>query len=103
MAVRPPVMPPVPRGSNAAASRRPVPVIVGLAIVAVVAYGALVAVLWLLQARFIFFPQTGRDAASTPAAHGVAYEDVEIATSDGEKLHAWWIPAERARGTVLLL
>jgi fermentation-respiration switch protein FrsA (DUF1100 family) len=33
----------------------------------------------------------------------VPYDDVAIATRDGEKLHAWWIPADRARGTVLLL
>lgn len=79
------------------------PIIARLAIVAVVAYGALVAVMWLLQDRFIFFPQAGRDAASTPAAQGVPYDDVVIATSDGQQLHAWWIPAERARGAVLLL
>ena len=79
------------------------PVIVGLVLVAIVAYGALVAVMWLLQERFIFFPQAGRDSVSTPAAQGLPYDDVEIATSDGQKLHAWWVPAERARGTVLLL
>ena len=79
------------------------PVIVTLAIVAVMAYGALVALMWLLQERFIFYPQAGRDAAATPAAHGVPYDDVEIATSDGQTLHAWWIPANRPRGTVMLL
>jgi fermentation-respiration switch protein FrsA (DUF1100 family) len=80
-----------------------VPVIVKVAIVAVLAYGALVALMWLLQDRFIFFPQAGRDAATTPAARGLPFDDVEVATPDGPKLHAWWIPAERARGTVLLL
>ena len=79
------------------------PVIARLALVAVVAYGVLVAVMWLLQERFIFFPQAGRDAASTPAAQGLPYDEVEIATTDGQKLHAWWVAADRARGTVLLL
>src|SRR5688572_1400501 len=96
-------MPPVQRGSSVSVSRRRVPVIVTLAIVAVMAYGALVALMWLLQERFIFYPQAGRNATATPAAHGVPYDDVEIATRDGQTLHAWWIPANRPRGTVMLL
>ena len=78
------------------------PPITRLIIVGVLAYVALVAVVWLLQDRFLFFPQTGRDIVSTPAARGVPYDEVVIATSDGQKLSAWWVPADKARGTVLL-
>ena len=78
------------------------PPITRLIIVVVVAYVALVAVVWLLQDRFIFFPQTGREIVSTPSERGVPYDDVVIATRDGQKLNAWWVPADSARGAVLL-
>jgi fermentation-respiration switch protein FrsA (DUF1100 family) len=30
---------------------------------------------------------------ATPAQAGLAYEDVELRTTDGERLHGWWVPA----------
>jgi uncharacterized protein len=78
------------------------PLLTRVIIVTVMAYIALVAVVWLLQERFIFFPQAGREISVTPDARGVPYDDVVIATSDGEKLNAWWVPADKARGSVLL-
>jgi len=45
-----------------------------------------------------------REILQTPAAAGLPFEDLNIHTEDGERLHAWWIPASRpARGHVLLL
>ena len=39
----------------------------------------------------------------TPAAAGLAFEDVTIRTADGEGLHAWWVPARApSLGHVLL-
>ena len=51
----------------------------------------------------MFFPS--KVIEGTPADVGLTYEDVEIATSDGEALHAWWIPAttEPRLGHVLFL
>jgi hypothetical protein len=36
----------------------------------------------------LFFPSRG-----VVAPRGLAHEDVDILTSDGERLHGWWIPA----------
>jgi uncharacterized protein len=71
--------------------------------VAVFTYAFFVAVLWLLQSRFIYYPGTGRAIVATPSADGTPYEDLTIETSDGERLNAWWVPAESPRGAVLLL
>lgn len=66
-------------------------------------YAALVGVVYLAQDSLIYFPNTGREHAATPAAHGLRYEEVSLTTEDGETLHAWWVPAAKARGSVLLL
>lgn len=67
-----------------------------------IAYGALVALVYLFQSRLVYFPQIGREVAVTPQAYGLTFEAVTIATGDGEKLAAWWVPAAGARGTVLI-
>jgi fermentation-respiration switch protein FrsA (DUF1100 family) len=66
------------------------------------AYAALVALVWYIQDRLIYYPQMGREIASTPAARGVPYDDFTITTEDGEKLNVWWVPALSPRGAVLL-
>ena len=66
------------------------------------AYLALVGFVWLVQERLIYYPQMGREIATTPAARGVPYDDFLITTEDGEKLNAWWVPAATPRGAVLL-
>jgi uncharacterized protein len=38
----------------------------------------------------LFFP--ARKHVATPAQAGLGYEDVAIATGDGERLHGWWVP-----------
>ena len=67
-----------------------------------IAYGAVVVLVYLFQERLVYFPQVGRGVAVTPQAYGLAFDEVTIATGDGEKLTAWWVPAENARGTVLI-
>lgn len=66
-------------------------------------YAALVALAYFFQTRLVYFPQIGREMAATPRAYGLAFEPVTLATADGEKLAAWWVPHERAAGTVLIL
>ena len=39
----------------------------------------------------LYFPS--RTILETPDAAGLAYSDVELETSDGERLHGWWIDA----------
>lgn len=67
-----------------------------------IAYGAVLVLVYVFQSRLVYFPQIGREVAVTPRAYGLAFDPVIIATADGEKLAAWWVPAERARGTVLI-
>ena len=66
------------------------------------AYAALIALVYFFQSRLVYFPQIGREIAATPRAYGLAFEPVTFATDDGEKLAAWWVPGERAAGTVLI-
>jgi uncharacterized protein len=69
----------------------------------VLAYVAVVALVFVFQTRLVYYPAIGREVAVTPQAYGLAFEPAEIRTADGETLHGWWVPADNARGTVLLL
>lgn len=66
-----------------------------------IAYAAVVVLVFLFQSRLVYYPEIGRDITVTPQSYGLGHESVEIPTSDGETLHAWWVPATDARGTVL--
>jgi fermentation-respiration switch protein FrsA (DUF1100 family) len=68
-----------------------------------IAYAVLVALVFLFQSRLVYFPETGRSFAVTPRAARLEFETHEIRTEDGERLHAWWVPAREARGTVMIL
>ena len=68
-----------------------------------IAYALLVAFVVVFQSRLVYFPDTGRALAATPRAYHLDFETHEIRTEDGERLHAWWVPAREARGTVLIL
>lgn len=67
----------------------------------VIAYAALVLLVFLFQPRLVYFPQIGRELAATPQAYGLDFESVNLSTEDGETLRAWWVPAQDARGTIL--
>jgi len=67
------------------------------------AYAAVVALVFVFQARLVYYPGIGREVTVSPLAYGLAFEPAEIRTSDGETLHGWWVPADKARGTVLFL
>jgi hypothetical protein len=66
-----------------------------------IAYGAVVALVFLFQSRLVFYPEIGREAVISPQTYGLKFESVDIRTADGETLNAWWVPADEARGTVL--
>jgi fermentation-respiration switch protein FrsA (DUF1100 family) len=71
-------------------------------VAAVLGYALLVGIVFVTQERLVYFPDIGRDLAITPRAFGLDFESVQIATEDGERLHGWWVPVDRPRGTVLL-
>lgn len=67
-----------------------------------VAYGALVALAWFFQPGLLYLRHVpGRELEATPAAVGLDYEDARIETADGVHLHAWFVPADDARGALL--
>ena len=50
-------------------------------------------------AQFVYQPSRVR--SRTPTSAALKYEEVALETSDGLRLSAWYVPAERERGTVL--
>ena len=44
-----------------------------------------------------------RPPGATPAAVGLAYEDVEIRSTDGVRLSGWWVPSEDSRRAAVLV
>jgi len=67
-----------------------------------VGYGALALYLFIMQPRLLYYPDMpGRELEATPAAIGLAYADVALQTSDGVRLHAWFIPVANPRATLL--
>jgi fermentation-respiration switch protein FrsA (DUF1100 family) len=67
-----------------------------------VAYAGVLVLVYLFQSQLVYFPGIGRDVTVTPQSYGLAFEAVTLATEDGERLAAWWVPASRPRGTVLI-
>jgi hypothetical protein len=57
--------------------------------------------LYLTQSRYVYAP--GSAILATPADAGLAFEDLALNTSDGERLGAWYVPGPtNARGTVIV-
>lgn len=73
--------------------------LLSLLTIVVVAYLALVLLVYWGQSRLMYFPQ--QLLSDTPADIGLEYSSVHIATSDSETLHGWWVPVPNAKGTVL--
>jgi uncharacterized protein len=64
-------------------------------------YIVLVLLVFWGQSRLIYFPEIGREIVTTPDQIGLAYESIEISTTDHQTLHSWFVPAAEAKGTVL--
>jgi len=66
------------------------------------AYGLLVTVLYFTQASLLYLPAVPtRAIESSPRVIGLHHEEVWLRAADGVRLHGWFVPAERARATVL--
>jgi uncharacterized protein len=57
------------------------------------AYFGLLIFLFFNQSRMIYYPS--KVVQNTPLSIGLAFESVELMTSDGEKLSGWYIPASK--------
>lgn len=62
-------------------------------------YLGLALLLLVFQSKLVYMPWA--KVEMTPADIGLDFEDLRIATPDGQALHAWYIPAEDAAFTVL--
>lgn len=63
------------------------------------------AVLWtlpmLFEEKLIYFPSS--DLHATPAALGLEHEELVLVSSDGVRLHAWFLPAQKDGGRFTVL
>ena len=75
----------------------------GLLIIPALAYGGIAALLFFFQDRLAYFPQIGRELQSDPRAHGLDYVPLTLATADGERLDAWFVPAPQGNAAALIL
>ena len=64
-------------------------------------YGLLCLAVFLFQSRLVYFPV--RALAATPAALGLRYEDVYLATDSGTRVHGWYLPGAEDGRTLLFL
>ncbi|WP_347331426.1 alpha/beta hydrolase [Marinimicrobium locisalis] len=62
-------------------------------------YLGLLVLTWLLQGCMIHFP--AQAMVATPTDVGLEYEELSLKTADGERLHAWFLPARDERGVLL--
>ncbi len=69
----------------------------------VIVYAVILLLVFLFQARLVYFPEVERALVATPRAAGLEFEEVSLRTVDGETLHGWWVPVSAARGAVLVL
>jgi fermentation-respiration switch protein FrsA (DUF1100 family) len=66
-------------------------------------YAVVVALMWVFQGRLLYQPHTGREHVTTPAEHGMEWEEVTLTTDDDVTLDAWWLPAPEPRASLLFL
>jgi len=62
-------------------------------------YAAIIVWMYFAQQKMLYFPS--RTIAVTPADVGLEYEDVWLTNKLGTRIHAWWLPCENARFTLL--
>jgi fermentation-respiration switch protein FrsA (DUF1100 family) len=70
-------------------------------IIAIVAYGLALLLIRVYESHLVFFPNVPDRLAGDWNPQGLSVEDVWPNSADGVKLHAWWIPSERAQFTFL--
>lgn len=69
-------------------------------------YLGLMALLYFKQGSLVFLPEIDRDYRASPANIGLPFAPLKLATTDGENLDGWFVPADkkrRTRGLVIFL
>lgn len=62
-------------------------------------YLTLLLLVWLLQGCMIHIPDSR--LVASPGEVGLAYENLQLKTSDGEQLHGWFLPHQEPRAVLL--
>ncbi|QJB58366.1 alpha/beta hydrolase [Pseudodesulfovibrio sp. zrk46] len=62
-------------------------------------YVAVAAWVYFNQRKMLFVPR--KELVATPADIGLTYEEVNLKNGLGQRIHAWWLPHENPRFTVL--
>jgi len=76
--------------------------LVSVVMIFAIGYAVFAVALFFYQPNLLYFPDMPtREIVATPGAIGLDYEPLTLTTSDTERLDAWFIPAEPARGVVL--
>ena len=79
-------------------------IFLGLIGLAAVVYLSACSYIWVQQKHFIFRPH--REIKKTPADYDLSFEDLYLQihsnTGDVERMHCWWIPAERPSDKYLI-
>lgn len=65
-------------------------------------YAALVLLVFVFQARLIYFPEMGRNVPATPLAIGLPFEEVWLEAAPDVRLHGWFVPRSDAKGVALI-
>ncbi len=70
-----------------------------LIVLSFLTYAGFCLFLYLNQSSLLYFPSSS--IAVTPSAVGLAFDDVQLETSDNETLAAWFVPAQKEKGVIL--
>lgn len=78
-------------------------ILLAIALSLSLAYASAIAVLSWRQRHLIYRPRTELSMLPNDPAFGLSYEDVWIPVGEsGDRLHAWWLPADAASEYVIL-
>jgi uncharacterized protein len=66
-----------------------------------IGYVLVLLLLRLFESRLLFFPNVPGRLTGDWNPHGLPVQDVWLTSSDGTKLHAWWIPNDSGKFTFL--
>jgi uncharacterized protein len=73
-----------------------------VAVALALGYAALVLLVFVFQARLIYFPEIGRNVPATPLAIGLPFEEVQLEAAPDVRLHGWFVPRRDAKGVALI-
>ena len=67
-------------------------------VIAAAAYLVMVGFMFVTQASLLYLPNVvGRELIAAPDGIGLEYEDVWLETSDGVRIHGWFVPGDSTR------